>query len=311
MALFMKAHYRTGLVKKDTKSTELDLTSFDLLFICLIAFFFLSFLNITIPIYKSAFINLKTFQKRVFFNNPSTFDIPILLYHYVEYVKDPGDTIRKSLSIEPLIFEQQVKSLKDANYVFLTPKNLADISENKIAIPDKPVILTFDDGYKDFYTDVFPILKKYNVKAVAYIISGFLDTPNYMTSEELKEIAKSNLVEVACHTVDHPNLKTLSDTDAAAEIRGCYEDLYNKFGIKPVSFAYPYGEYREGLFPLVKEAGFTNAVTTVNGMQVNKDLLFSIPRVRPGNRIGQELITFLLKENFISINSGAPAVKLQ
>ena len=115
--------------------------------------------------------------------------VPILLYHYVEYVKDPGDSIRKSLNIIPYIFDQEVKTLKDAGYNFITPKDLADVLDDKNNLPERPVILTFDDGYRDFYTDVFPILKKYQVKAIAYIVPNFLDKPNNLSTWMLKEIS--------------------------------------------------------------------------------------------------------------------------
>lgn len=296
----MRAKYNIAL----PKNSKSEIVGIDLFFVCLVFYFLLSFINISIPIFSVAFTNIKPPTARSsYIQNPSAFNIPILIYHYVEYVQDPKDTIRKSLNIEPAIFEAQVKTLKEANFTFLTPKDIVEISENRARIPEKPVILTFDDGYEDFYTDVYPILKKYNVRAVSYVITGFLDQPNYMTSDQLREIASSNLVEIACHTAHHPNLKSMSDIDAEREIRGCFEDLVSEFGITPVSFAYPYGEYREELFPLVKNSGFTNAVTTVDGMKVDKNYLFSIPRVRPGSRIGQELIAYLLREQYISLNS--------
>ncbi len=90
---------------------------------------------------------------------PNHFRIPILVYHYVEYVKDRGDKIRISLNIQPNIFESQIKTLKQAGYTFMMPKQIPDLFSGKISVPAKPIILSFDDGYKDFYTDVFPILK--------------------------------------------------------------------------------------------------------------------------------------------------------
>ena len=155
--------------------------------------------------------------------NPKKFNIPILVYHYVEYVRDTRDTIRHSLDITPYVFENQVLTLKSSGFTFLTPSDINDILDDKKPLPKKPVILSFDDGYEDFYTDVLPILKKYNIRAVQYIISGFLDQPNYMTHQEVREIAKSGLVELGCHTVHHPNLARLSDSDAKDEIIGCHE----------------------------------------------------------------------------------------
>lgn len=232
-------------------------------------------------------------QNNPVFNNPQTFDVPILLYHYVEYVKDARDTIRRSLDITPYTFEHQVQTLKDGGYTFLTPKDLNTIIENKMALPKKSVILSFDDGYEDFYTDVLPILKKYNVRAVEYVVSGFLDQPNYMTRAEVREVIASNLVEIGCHTVHHLSLKNASEALARSEIFGCENQIFFDFGVRPVSFAYPYGVYNDSLYPILKQAGLKNAVTTKLGAAVSTDNIYDIPRIRPGTRIGEELITYL------------------
>src|SRR3989344_9317567 len=145
-------------------------------------------------------------------------DVPILVYHYVEIVLDEKDTIRKSLNTPPYLFIEQLETLKNAGYTFITASELIDILDGKIALPQKPVLITFDDGYRDFYTDVFPILKRYNVKATAYIVSGFLDKPNYMFIDQLKEIARSGLVEIGAHTVHHYSLKGLEALTVKYEI---------------------------------------------------------------------------------------------
>ena len=98
--------------------------------------------------------------------------VPILLYHYVEYVKDKGDTIRQSLDIVPRVFEEQIQTLLSDSYTFITMDELADYLDGEQSLPPKPIIITFDDGYRDLRTDVLPILQKYHVKAVAYIVSG-------------------------------------------------------------------------------------------------------------------------------------------
>lgn len=219
--------------------------------------------------------------------------IPILLYHYVEYVKDRGDKIRISLDIEPYAFDSQVKTLKDAGYTFLTPNQIPDLLEGKMSIPKKPVILTFDDGYRDFYTDVFPIIKKYDARAVAYIVPGFLDKPNNLTHKQLKEIAQSKLVEIAAHTVDHAYLKGLNEKRVKFEVEQSKAILERELGIPIVSFAYPYGAFDLNAINIVKNAGFKTAVSTVAGIDVSEDNMFFIYRLRPGYRTGKQLLDFL------------------
>lgn len=218
---------------------------------------------------------------------------PILVYHYVEYIKDERDTIRKSLNITPYIFVKQIETLKNAGYTFVTASELIGILDGEIKLPKKPIIISFDDGYRDFYTDVFPILKKNNVKTIVYIVSGFLDKPNYMFTWQLKEIAKSGLVEIGAHTVHHYSLKGLEALTAKYEIEESKMMLEKLIGTSVVSFAYPDGGFDMQAIKLVKEAGFKSAVTTTHGFEVSWENKFSLYRIHPGDKIGNSLLNFL------------------
>ena len=226
------------------------------------------------------------------------FYVPILLYHYVEIVKDPGDTIRKSLDIFPSTFEAEIKTLKEAGYTFITMKDLADVLDNKITLPKKPVILTFDDGYRDFYTDVFPILKKYQVKAVAYIVTNFIDRPDNLTTRMLKEIVKSNLVEIGAHTENHTWLAGNNLKRVESEIFGSKKYLEKLLGMEIGTFAYPYGAFDNQSIAVVKKAGFKTAVSTVNGNLVMDTNRFYFYRTRPGGRVGKSLLELIEKKTF-------------
>jgi len=220
----------------------------------------------------------------------SNIHVPILVYHYVEFVKDPKDSTRRSLDIIPPIFEMQLKTLKEAGYNFITASELGQYLDGKKQLPQRPVILTFDDGYQDFYTDVFPLLKKYNIAVTEYVISGFLDTPNYMTTEQVKEVAQSGLVEIGAHTVHHKNLPSLSLEEARFEIEKSREELEKIFEMNIVSFAYPYGGFNDKLAELVKKAGFTSAVTTKGGTIINQENRYTLFRIHPGIAVGESLL---------------------
>ncbi len=224
--------------------------------------------------------------------------IPILLYHYVEYVKDAGDTIRKSLNIIPAVFDAEVKTLKDKGYTFLTPKDLADILDDKSKLPERSVILSFDDGYRDFYTDVFPILKKYNAKAITYIVPNFLNKPNNMDVWQLKEIVKSGLVEIGAHTMNHAYLVGLPKKRVEYEVIQSKKYLEKQLGIQVVSFAYPYGAFDNQAINVVKDAGFKTAVTTIHGNLVMDINRYFIYRLRPGARVGESLIKLIEEKSF-------------
>lgn len=220
--------------------------------------------------------------------------VPILMYHYVEIVTDDRDTIRKSLSITPAIFEDQITTLLSHGFTPITLSNLMDYLNGSRGLPEKPVILTFDDGYRDFYTDVFPILQKRRIRAVLYMVSGFLNTTrNYLTSEQLKAIANSDLVEIAAHSVNHPRLDLLDEKSRIKEITESKIYLQQLVG-KPVRhFAYPYGAYNPYVISDVQKAGFETAATVEFGTHFTYAGRYILPRVRVGQATGNQLLDLI------------------
>lgn len=273
-------------------------TTFILIIILIGLILILKFNNFNKPIPDVSVIPPEI-QKSIANTKPTKqFYVPILLYHYVEYVKDPGDTIRKSLNIVPIVFAAEVKTLKDGGFVFLTTKDLADVLDGKMDFPKKSIILTFDDGYRDFYTDVFPILKKYNVKATIFIVPNFLNKPNNMDTWMLKEIVKSGLVEIGAHTMDHSYLVGLSKKRVEYEVVESKKYLENQLGINVVSFAYPYGAFDDQAIQIVKDAGFKIAVTTIPGTLVTDINRLFLYRLRSGGLTGEDLIKLVERKIF-------------
>jgi peptidoglycan/xylan/chitin deacetylase (PgdA/CDA1 family) len=224
---------------------------------------------------------------------PKDIHVPILMYHYVEYVQDKGDTIRRSLDITPYTLEEEIKTLLANGYTFMTNAEVAKALDGTLLLPRKPIVLTFDDGYRDFYTDAYPILKKYNVKATEYIISGFLGYPNNMDAWMVKQIAADGLVEIGAHTVDHSWLKGIADTTLSYEVNQSKKTLEDLIGKPVVSFAYPYGAFDVAAIRTVSSAGFTSAVSTIPGndqFQIHRYFLY---RLRPGGRTGEDLLSWL------------------
>ncbi len=224
--------------------------------------------------------------------------IPILMYHYIEYVKDKKDTMRQSLDVTPFIFETQLQTLQQAGYTFMTMEEVGNVLDGKQDLPDKPIVMTFDDGYRDFYTDAYPLVSKYKVKATVYVVPGFINGSNYLTSSQLVEIAANPSIEIAAHTVHHVWLKNMHVAQATKEITESKEDLEKMTGRKIVSFAYPYGAFDDQALSLVKNAGFITAVSTIPGMEVNQANRYFIFRLRPGGRTGEGLLHFIETTKF-------------
>ncbi len=219
--------------------------------------------------------------------------VPILMYHYVEHVQNSRDIMRQKLAILPSTLDLQLRTLQAAGYTFMSASELSSVIDEKIPLPKKPVVLTFDDGYADFYENAFPVLEKYQVKATAYIITDFIGKPGYMTLDQLKIIKASNLVEIGAHTEHHIDLNTASVAKQTEEIVGSKIALEEYFPGQVTSFAYPSGRFNSETIQIVKSAGFTNAMSTLPGTEVSTANRLVLFRLRPGSRTGSELVTFL------------------
>lgn len=225
----------------------------------------------------------------------SNWQVPVLMYHYVEIVTDTRDTIRQSLDIQPQIFEQQLKTLQKAGYTFLTAADLAAIIDCQAPMPEKPILLTFDDGHRDFYTDVLPILERYQAKATVYVISSFIGGSDFMTADQVRSLQQHPLVEIGSHTVHHKALKGLPFATVEKEVFDSKQQLESNYQLSIVSFAYPDGSYDAQAENLVRQAGYHTAMATTKGESLNQDSRFHIHRLRPGNLTGEALLNFLYK----------------
>jgi len=242
-------------------------------------------------------------KKRVEQASPSaSIRVPILMYHYVEYVQDKNDTIRQSLNITPFIFEEQIKTLKNAGFTFMTARELGEVLDGKRFLPPNPIVLTFDDGHWDFVTDILPILKKYNVKATQYVIPGFTGGSDFMSKDQVQTAIASGLVDIGAHTVHHVWLKGLSLKKAEEEIIESKKMLESTYHIQVVSFAYPFGAFDVQAEKVVKENGFTTSVSTVPGIEQSETNRFFLYRLRPGRRTGEELLNWLKQDKFAAFN---------
>lgn len=224
--------------------------------------------------------------------------IPILMYHYVEYNQNEEDFLRDQQNVPPNVFENQLITLKNAGYTFITPKDIPDIlnkTNNDLEELKKYVIISFDDGFRDFYTDAYPILKKHSVSAINYIPYYLIDRQDYMTKDMLEKVAKDPLIEIGSHTLNHAYLLNIPDQIANNEIQLSKDYMEESLGVKVESFAYPFGKYDEKIIEKVKEAGYKTAVTVDSGGIVKSDDLFRLKRVRPGHLGGQYLLNFLDK----------------
>ncbi len=225
--------------------------------------------------------------------SPVTLRIPILMYHYVEYVADKNDPFRESMNIKPDTFDLQMRTLKEAGYTFMWARELGEVLDHRRNLPKDPILITLDDGHWDVITDILPILQKYNIKATAYVIPGMTGGSDFMTEEQVAQLINSGLIEVGSHTVHHIPLQGKLFETAQYEIIESRKILQEKYDIPVYSFAYPSGSFDVQAINLAKKAGYTTAMSTIDGTEVNEANRFFLYRLRPGYRVGADLIEYI------------------
>ncbi|SDF68630.1 polysaccharide deacetylase family protein [Sporolituus thermophilus] len=205
--------------------------------------------------------------------------VPILAYHMV----DPAPEV---YSVDPAAFEEQMRYLAREGYTAISLAELLDGLAGKRALPAKPIVITFDDGYRDNYTVALPILEKYNFKATVFVIAGQVGRSGYLTWEEIKDMQRRH-VEIGSHTLSHAALTALTLPERQREI-GLSKQMLERHLGTPVEFlAYPYGKFDPALFPLLQEAGYRGACSGIAGLNFQGDNAYRLKRVNiPRPRYG-------------------------
>lgn len=204
--------------------------------------------------------------------------VPVLMYHYVAQNPNPKDIARNSLSVAPDKFEAQMDYLSKNGYTPISLDTLFAIFNKQATSPQKPVVLTFDDGYQDFATIAFPILRRFNFKAVEFIATGLIGGSYYMNWDQIKQIQSSGLVTFEDHSVTHANLSSLNYAAIIKQMQDSKNILQSETGY-PVNFiAYPYGISNNNVLQAAKQVGFVSGFGTWFGKTANAG--FNLPRIR-------------------------------
>lgn len=225
--------------------------------------------------------NLKTIEK----TDPiETIKAPILMYHYIRDYQNPQDKIGTGLSVSPQNFEEQLKIIQAEGFETITLDDMDSAWRGEKKLPEKPLIITFDDGYEDFYTAAFPLLQKYNMKATIYMIANLIEKPGYLKSEQLKKLSASSLVTIGGHSLNHVDFYTLKRNELKQEMTQAKKILENLLGNPVKHFAYPLGRYNKIIREEVERAGYSTATLIDLGYEHKEKDRYTLNRVRiPGN----------------------------
>lgn len=205
--------------------------------------------------------------------------VPVLMYHRIRDVLLVTERSDIEFSVPPESLEQQLSYLHDKGYQTISLSDLSESFENRTPLPSKSVLLTFDDGFRDFYLNAFPLLKKYNMRAVAFYVGGYSNFPGYMDQQMLREIHNSGLVDIQAHTMSHSLLTKLKLEEQRREIFESKQVLETILGKKINYFAYPYGNFDQNVINLTAEAGYRLGFGTTPGMILRKSEKLSLPRI--------------------------------
>ncbi|MFC3931679.1 polysaccharide deacetylase family protein [Streptococcus dentapri] len=209
-----------------------------------------------------------------------TVKVPILMYHAIHVMAD-SESGSANLIVAPDTFESHIKSLSEQGYYFLTPEEAYKVlSENVLPNGNKKIIwLTFDDGDADFYTNAYPIMKKYKARGSNNIITSYIGKEGFLTVDQLKEM-KKNGMSFQSHTVNHPDLSATSDNEQGTELTESKSWLDSTLNQDTIALAYPSGRYTDTSLSLAEKLGYKMAVTTNEGLASAENGLYALNRVR-------------------------------
>lgn len=207
--------------------------------------------------------------------------VPTLMYHHIQTPKSAKEKNQVALSVRTADFRVQMQYLKDKAYNIISMQDLLNFFEQGTTLSKKSVLLTFDDGYGDFYTDAYPILKEFGYPATVFIPTGLMNNTGYLTWDKISEMA-GNRILFANHTWSHKNVKTKEDV-LKMEISTADVQLNEKGLNVPKVFAYPYGLESNSATAFLQGLSYKLAFTTKHGGTLCKKQMLDLPRIRVGN----------------------------
>ena len=185
---------------------------------------------------------------------PGDVTIPILLYHRID-----SSPVKSRYYVPPENFEQEIKVLRDWGYTSITTRMLVQAITMGRELPPHPILITFDDGHMDNYSNAFPIMQKYGFTGVLYIVGNYMGADGFMDRDQILEMYDAGW-EVGSHSMNHYDLTKLSPQDQRNEIVGSKEKLESMLGIDILTFAYPFGAKNESVMDYVRFAGYMAAM---------------------------------------------------
>jgi peptidoglycan/xylan/chitin deacetylase (PgdA/CDA1 family) len=217
---------------------------------------------------------------------PGATVVPILLYHRVTTT---ASALIQPFTVTPAVFREHLDCVVALGFTSLTVSGFLDAARGSAPLPSRPIVITFDDGYTDFYDVALPALRERGLTSTMYLTTGFLrdgrEPPPARRFEDpmlswsqLQELRQQG-VELGGHSHTHPHLDTLSRTAARDEVTRCKALVEDELGEPVATFAYPNGYSSAAVRRLVREAGYHGACSVKEALSSTADDPFSLARL--------------------------------
>lgn len=190
----------------------------------------------------------------------SSIKIPVLAYHSVS-----KNGTENRFTVSSAEFRQQMKYLHDEGYQTISLQQFRTILQGKVKNNGKQILITFDDGYENTYTEAYPIMKQYGYIATLFVITDWMDGRNYINWDQAKLLHRNGW-DIMPHTKNHKSLPLLTKGDQLDEITSAKRNIENHLHTKVRVFAYPYGFRDKTTVDILKSNGFDYAFTFENGI---------------------------------------------
>jgi peptidoglycan/xylan/chitin deacetylase (PgdA/CDA1 family) len=219
--------------------------------------------------------------------------LPILMYHGIRARLDGRRPYYETVT-SPSVFAEQMRFLREKDYTVLSLDDA--VARLQSGGPfEKQAVLTFDDGFRDFFTDAYPVLAENRFPATLYLATGRigdqrvqLEGNEYLTWGEVREL-RAHGIAIGSHTVSHPELKNLTEAEIDRELGDSKRMIEDKLGAPVKSFAYPYAfpendrHFAERLEAMLESNGYENGVCTILGRATSRHSRFFLPRLPVNN----------------------------
>ena len=222
-------------------------------------------------------------------------EVPILMYHYVSELPEDADPFRVELTVETDVFRSHMQVLRDDGYTPISFYDLEAALNHGVELPEKPIILTFDDGHLDHYVNVFPILREFGFIGTFFLITSRVDDsdPVYMNWSQVQEMAAAGM-SMEAHTKNHISLRERNPDVLTYEIVGSIESIEVHTGIRPRIFSYPVGHYDALTLDFLDTTNVQRAVTTQLGTAHTTTNRLEVSRLRVSGNTSAAGLRYLL-----------------